>query len=65
MCCDHSAEADLVVVGGGPGGYVAAIKAAQLGMKTVSTHTDCAVSLQRDCSMDSCAHFLFVPHFPK
>ena len=25
---------DLVVVGGGPGGYVAAIKAAQLGMKT-------------------------------
>ncbi|KAI1308694.1 Dihydrolipoyl dehydrogenase, mitochondrial [Halotydeus destructor] len=28
-------EADLVVIGGGPGGYVAAIKAAQLGMKTV------------------------------
>jgi len=26
---------DLVVVGGGPGGYVAAIRAAQLGMKTV------------------------------
>lgn len=26
---------DLVVIGGGPGGYVAAIKAAQLGMKTV------------------------------
>lgn len=25
---------DLVVVGGGPGGYVAAIKAAQLGLKT-------------------------------
>ena len=28
-------EADLVVIGGGPGGYVAAIKASQLGMKTV------------------------------
>ncbi|XP_053971098.1 dihydrolipoyl dehydrogenase, mitochondrial [Hylaeus volcanicus] len=28
-------EADLVVIGGGPGGYVASIKAAQLGMKTV------------------------------
>ena len=28
-------EADLVVLGGGPGGYVAAIKAAQLGLKTV------------------------------
>jgi len=25
---------DVVIVGGGPGGYVAAIKAAQLGMKT-------------------------------
>jgi hypothetical protein len=26
-------EADMVVIGSGPGGYVAAIKAAQLGMK--------------------------------
>jgi dihydrolipoamide dehydrogenase len=26
---------DLVILGGGPGGYVAAIRAAQLGMKTV------------------------------
>ncbi|XP_059099286.1 dihydrolipoyl dehydrogenase, mitochondrial-like [Tigriopus californicus] len=30
-----SDEADLVVIGSGPGGYVGAIKAAQLGMKTV------------------------------
>ena len=29
-------EVDVCVVGGGPGGYVAAIKAAQLGMSTVS-----------------------------
>lgn len=28
-------DADIVVIGGGPGGYVASIKAAQLGMKTV------------------------------
>uniref|UniRef100_A0A914WMQ2 Dihydrolipoyl dehydrogenase n=1 Tax=Plectus sambesii TaxID=2011161 RepID=A0A914WMQ2_9BILA len=28
-------DVDLVVIGSGPGGYVAAIKAAQLGMKTV------------------------------
>ena len=27
-------EFDLIVVGGGPGGYVAAIRGAQLGMKT-------------------------------
>ncbi|MDA0664768.1 MAG: FAD-dependent oxidoreductase, partial [Proteobacteria bacterium] len=26
-------EYDLIVIGGGPGGYVAAIRAAQLGMK--------------------------------
>ena len=25
---------DIVIIGGGPGGYVAAIRAAQLGMKT-------------------------------
>ena len=29
-----SNEYDLVVIGSGPGGYVAAIRAAQLGMKT-------------------------------
>ena len=28
-----SHDADLVVIGSGPGGYVAAIKAAQLGLK--------------------------------
>ncbi|XP_022098821.1 dihydrolipoyl dehydrogenase, mitochondrial-like [Acanthaster planci] len=32
---EGAAEQDLVVIGSGPGGYVAAIKAAQLGMKTV------------------------------
>ena len=31
--CDCAADTDLVVIGSGPGGYVAAIKAAQLGMK--------------------------------
>jgi len=30
-----SGEVDLVVIGSGPGGYVASIKAAQLGLKTV------------------------------
>ena len=30
----HSYEYDVVVIGGGPGGYVAAIRSAQLGFKT-------------------------------
>lgn len=34
-CYITDGEVDLVVVGSGPGGYVASIKAAQLGMKTV------------------------------
>ncbi|CAK8690317.1 unnamed protein product [Clavelina lepadiformis] len=37
-CCYSNGathDADLVVIGSGPGGYVAAIKAAQLGLKTV------------------------------
>lgn len=33
-------QADLVVIGSGPGGYVAAIKASQLGMKTVCVEKD-------------------------
>ncbi|KAK5986264.1 Pyridine nucleotide-disulfide oxidoreductase, partial [Trichostrongylus colubriformis] len=33
-------EADIVVIGAGPGGYVAAIKAAQLGMKTICVEKD-------------------------
>ena len=33
-------NADVVVIGGGPGGYVAAIRAAQLGLKTVCVEMD-------------------------
>lgn len=32
---DGSFDADLIVIGSGPGGYVAAIRAAQLGQKTI------------------------------
>ena len=34
------ATADVVVIGGGPGGYVAAIRAAQLGLSTVCVEMD-------------------------
>lgn len=30
---EHTSEVDVAIIGGGPGGYVAAIRAAQLGMK--------------------------------
>jgi len=33
-------EADVTVIGGGPGGYVCAIRAAQLGLKTVIVEAD-------------------------
>ena len=33
-------EYDVVVIGGGPGGYVAAIKASQLGLKTACIEFD-------------------------
>ena len=35
-----SASADVVIIGGGPGGYVAAIRAAQLGLNTVCVEMD-------------------------
>ena len=33
-------ESDVVVIGGGPGGYVAAIRASQLGLKTICVERD-------------------------
>ena len=35
-----SETADVVIIGGGPGGYVAAIRSAQLGLKTVCVEMD-------------------------
>src|SRR4030081_2246726 len=37
---DSLTPADVVVIGGGPGGYVAAIRAAQLGLSTVCVEKD-------------------------
>jgi dihydrolipoamide dehydrogenase len=36
----ESKSADVVIIGGGPGGYVAAIRAAQLGLSTVCVEMD-------------------------
>src|SRR5881628_1633423 len=38
-----AAEHDLVVIGAGPGGYVAAIRAAQLGMNVACVEKDAAL----------------------
>jgi len=52
FCLWNTEEVDLVVIGSGPGGYVAAIKAAQLGLKvtviTVITITVIIITLHRD-----------------
>uniref|UniRef100_A0A1I8J1H2 Dihydrolipoyl dehydrogenase n=2 Tax=Macrostomum lignano TaxID=282301 RepID=A0A1I8J1H2_9PLAT len=42
LLCSAS-QPDLVVIGSGPGGYVAAIKAAQLGLKTVCVEKDASL----------------------
>ncbi|MFH4973476.1 hypothetical protein AB6A40_000185 [Gnathostoma spinigerum] len=39
-CFATNNDVDLVVIGAGPGGYVAAIKGAQLGMKTICVEKD-------------------------
>src|SRR5579864_8670560 len=36
----ESRDADVVILGGGPGGYVAAIRAGQLGLSTVCVEMD-------------------------
>ncbi len=47
-----SASYDLVVIGSGPGGYVAAIRAAQLGLKTAVVEKD--TSLGGVCTLRGC-----------
>lgn len=54
-------EADLVVIGSGPGGYVAAIKAAQLGLKV--SMRECVylrIVLNTDDDVKCLCFFLFI-----
>ena len=47
---------DLIVIGGGPGGYVAAIKGAQLGLNTAIIEKDRfgGTCLNRGCIRPTC-----------
>jgi len=47
------AEYDVIVIGGGPGGYVAAIRAAQLGQKTAA--------VERDKAGGRCLNYACIP----
>ncbi len=61
---------DLVVIGSGPGGYVAAIRAAQLGLKTALVEKDKTLGgtclnigcIPSKALLNSSHHFLFAKH---
>ena len=61
---------DLVVIGGGPGGYVAAIRAAQLGLTTVCVEMDRTLGgtcvnvgcIPSKALLESSHHFEFMSH---
>src|SRR6476469_11138863 len=65
--------ADVVVIGGGPGGYVAAIRAAQLGFSTVCVETDKTLGgtcvnvgcIPSKALLESSHHFEFISHDAK
>jgi dihydrolipoamide dehydrogenase len=65
--------ADVVVIGGGPGGYVAAIRAAQLGLTTVCVETDRTLGgtcvnvgcIPSKALLDSSHHYEFAAHGAK
>ncbi|HET9013135.1 MAG TPA: dihydrolipoyl dehydrogenase [Gemmatimonadaceae bacterium] len=65
--------ADVVVIGGGPGGYVAAIRAAQLGFTTVCVESDRTLGgtcvnvgcIPSKALLESSHHFEFISHDAK
>src|ERR1700737_2372003 len=67
---DTRTSADVVVIGGGPGGYVAAIRAAQLGFATVCVEVDKTLGgtcvnvgcIPSKALLDSSHHFEFMAH---
>src|SRR6476646_5565668 len=67
---DSPISADVVVIGGGPGGYVAAIRAAQLGLNTVCVEMDRTLGgtcvnvgcIPSKALLESSHHFEFMGH---
>jgi dihydrolipoamide dehydrogenase len=67
---DAHQPADVVVIGGGPGGYVAAIRAAQLGFNTVCVEMDRTLGgtcvnvgcIPSKALLESSHHFEFMTH---
>jgi dihydrolipoamide dehydrogenase len=67
---ESSIPADVVVIGGGPGGYVAAIRAAQLGFSTVCVEMDKTLGgtcvnvgcIPSKALLESSHHFEFMAH---
>ncbi|MDB4886062.1 MAG: dihydrolipoyl dehydrogenase [Gemmatimonadetes bacterium] len=67
---DSHIAADVVVIGGGPGGYVAAIRAAQLGFTTVCVEADKTLGgtcvnvgcIPSKALLESSHHFEFMGH---
>src|SRR6476660_4822738 len=70
---DSPISADVVVIGGGPGGYVAAIRAAQLGLNTVCVEMDRTLGgtcvnvgcIPSKALLESSHHFEFMGHEAK
>jgi dihydrolipoamide dehydrogenase len=67
---DDAIGADVIVIGGGPGGYVAAIRAAQLGLDTVCVESDKTLGgtcvnvgcIPSKALLESSHHFEFMGH---
>src|SRR5476651_1133865 len=67
---DTHTPADVVIIGGGPGGYVAAIRAAQLGFSTVCVEMDKTLGgtcvnvgcIPSKALLESSHHFSFMSH---
>jgi dihydrolipoamide dehydrogenase len=67
---DSPISTDVVVIGGGPGGYVAAIRAAQLGFNTVCVEMDRTLGgtcvnvgcIPSKALLESSHHFEFMGH---